>query len=326
EDARFNFYFGGVKTTSETEIFFQDMTWEEIRDDTPHLSTDVGNIILNGNKAAFKRWTKEDLKNQDDFWFDLTACQLWFYSDKNPAEKYTEIEAALRNHGVNLSGCGYAVFDGLDVRYAAAHGFGGSGNHHLIIRNCDISWIGGGDQYLEGGDGRRVRFGNGIEFWANAHDQLVENNHLWEIYDAALTNQGSGENRQINITYRNNRIETSEYSFEFWNRGPESETRDILFEGNVCTDAGYGWGHVQRPDKNGRHLMFYHNSSKTSGVVIRNNVFRNATDSLIRLENDWTAGLTFENNTWEQKPGLPCFLWLKQNYGEEGLSTIPGLQ
>jgi len=61
---------------------------------------------------------------------------------------------------------------------------------------------------------------NGIEFWSNARDCLVEGCRLWEIYDAALTNQGNGTNQQVNITYRDNVIWNSEYSFEYWNRDP----------------------------------------------------------------------------------------------------------
>lgn len=80
------------------------------------------------------------------------------------------------------------------------------------------------------------------------------------------------------ITYRRNVIWNSEYSFEYWNRGPASRTRNIVFEHNTCVDAGQGWGHAQRPDPNGRHLMFYDNAAVTTNVVIRYNIFCNATD------------------------------------------------
>ena len=71
----------------------------------------------------------------------------------------------------------------------------------------------------------------------------MEDCRIWEIYDAALTNQGDGTNTQENITYRRNVIWNSEYSFEYWNRGSSSLTRNVVFEHNTCVDAGYGWGH-----------------------------------------------------------------------------------
>jgi hypothetical protein len=162
-----------------------------------------------------------------------------------------------------------------------------------------------------------VRFDNGIEFWSDAHDCLVEGCRLWEISDAALTNQGSGTNVQENITYRRNVIWNSEYSFEFWNRMEASRTRYICFEHNTCVDAGGGWGHGQRPDPNGRHLMFYDNSAITEGVSVRYNIFCNSTDSCLRLHGrDWTTALTMDHNCWFQTRG-PIVPRLDQKVGQD---------
>ncbi|MDO5552752.1 MAG: hypothetical protein Q4G68_03235 [Planctomycetia bacterium] len=286
---------------------------------------DVGNIILDGSKAAFKKWTRADLVNEDDFWFDITGDgRIHYKSQENPAKRYKEIEAAQRQHHViDHSGTNGAIVDGFDLRYGAAHGCGGASARNLTIRNCDISWIGGGDQHGRGGEGRRVRFGNGIEFWDSAENCLVENNRIWEIYDAALTNQGSGKNREVNLIWRNNEIWNSEYSFEYWNRPEESITADILVQGNQCRDAGCGWGHVQRPDINGAHIMFYNNSATTTNFRIEGNTFTNSTEVLMRMENDWRAALTFEKNHWEQKEGLPWFRLFQKHYGQEGLEKLP---
>ena len=140
------------------------------------------------------------------------------------------------------------VYDGLAVMYGAAHGFGGGDTHHLVIRNCDLGYIGGAHQFTRP-DGKPVRFGNAIEFWGAAHDNLVEGCRIWEVYDAALTNQGRGpDSKQINITYRNNLIRNSEYSFEYWNNPETAVTKNIRFVNNTCVNAGSGWAHAQRPD------------------------------------------------------------------------------
>jgi hypothetical protein len=248
----------------------------------------------------------------------METNRVYYRSDSNPATKYESIEAALHQHVVDHFARRYVIFDGLDIRYGAAHGFGGTKAENIIYRNLDISWIGGADQYRQGGAGRRVRFGNGIEFWSDASDCLVENCRLWEIYDAALTNQGSGVNVERNIIYRNNTIWNCEYSFEYWNRGPESRTENIVFENNVCVDAGYGWGYVQRPDKNGRHIMIYNNEAKTENMVLRNNIFCNAKDSLIRIDSDFRDALTMENNVYWQPTGKDVMFWLtKTRYKAE---------
>ena len=303
----------GATIPAGGEFSFIPVSLCEATVETTGIDTDVGNIVLDGNKAAFKKWSRDDLKNQDDFWYDEKASRVFFYSEENPTRKYINLEAALHRYIVDHSNARHVVFDDLDIRYGGSHGFGGWKAKHCVYRNLDISWIGGSDQARQGGDGPRVRFGNGIEFWSDAEDCLVENCRLWEIYDAALTNQGTGVNVERNIVYRGNTIWNCEYSFEYWNRGPESLTEDIVFENNVCVDAGFGWGHAQRPDPNGRHVMIYNNEAKTKNMVIRNNIFYRATESLVRIDSDFRDGLSMEGNVYWQPDGEMVFFWLTKN-------------
>jgi hypothetical protein len=285
------------------------------------LFADVGNLIFDGKRAGVKCWSIEELRTEGDFWCDIETRYVYLFSTTNPAESCSELEAALkRNHIVNLTDVHHVVLSDFDVRYGAAHGFGGSNNSHITIRNCDISWIGGGHHFTHQTAGP-IRLGKGIEFWDDAHDHLVEGCRIWEIYDAALTNQGSAKNRQRNIIYRNNVIWNCEYSFEYWNRPAESITDHIVFTNNVCLNAGYGWGHAQRPDKNGRHLSFWASTSVTKNVIITGNVFAYATESIIRNDgprgqqgNAWIMeSLLMDNNVWFQKPGEGRSLVLWQN-------------
>jgi hypothetical protein len=286
------------------------------------LPVDVGNIIFDhGKSVGVKKWSEADLRREGDFFCDVHSHVVKLRLNEPPATRYRSIELALCRHIIDQSGRGYVTYENLALRYGAAHGIGGGNTHHITVRGCDISYIGGGHLTTRP-DGKPVRYGNGIEFWSSAHDCLVEKCRLWEIYDAALTNQGSGTNAQANITYRRNVIWNSEYSFEYWNRGPASRTQNILFEHNTCVDAGHGWGHGQRPDPNGRHLMFYDNSAATTNVVIRYNIFCNATDSLLRLHGrDWTAALTMDYNCWFQPRGA-VLLWGQQAVGSEGFAPF----
>jgi len=227
----------------------------------------------------------------------------------------------LNRHIINQGGRGCVTYEDLALSCGAAHGIGGGSTHHITVRNCDVSYIGGGHQ-LTRPDGKPVRFGNGIEFWAGARECLVEGCRLWEIYDAALTNQGDGVNVQENIAYRHNVIWNCEYSFEYWNRGPQSVTRNIRFEHNTCVDAGCGWGYRQRPDPNGRHLMLYDNTAQTDGVSVRYNIFCNAKDSCLRLHGrDWTKALTMDFNCWFQARG-PLLLWGKETVEAERFAAF----
>jgi hypothetical protein len=290
----------------------------EVSADPAPLSVDVGNIILNhGAAVGIKKWSTADLRQEGDYYYDGRRRQVVLRSAANPAARHRSIELALNRHIIDEGGRGYVTYENLALRYGAAHGIGGGSTQHITVRDCDISYIGGGHQFTTPA-GNPVRFGNGVEFWAGARDCLVEGCRLWEIYDAALTNQGSGTNVQENITYRHNVIWNSEYSFEYWNGDQTSKTRNIRFEHNTCVNAGFGWGHNQRPDPNGRHLMFYSNTAATEAVSVCDNIFCNATDSGLRLlGRDWTAALTMDRNDWFQSRG-PILLWNKmQQIGPE---------
>ena len=323
-DARLTMFLGGA-LPADALLLLRPGRLMKVRcnQDTP-LSVDVGNIIFDhGKTIGVKKWTEADLRCDGDYFYDAHSWQVKLRSDANPAARYRSVELALRQHIIDQSSRGYVTYENLDLRYGAAHGIGGSSTHHITVRGCDISYIGGGHQ-MTPPNGKPVRYGNGIEFWSDARDCLVEGCRIWEIYDAALTNQGDGTNVQENITYRRNVIWNSEYSFEYWNRGPASRTRHIVFEHNTCVDAGHGWGHLQRPDPNGCHLMFYDNSATTTNVVIRFNIFDNATDSLLRLHGrDWTAALVMDYNCWFQPRG-PLLLWGQQHFDAENFAAFMG--
>lgn len=287
--------------------------WEAFIDPGIALPQDVGIVILDhGAKWGVKKWSLADVKAPLDYWYDGDGKRVVLACDANPATKFASVELALARHIVNQGGCHDVVYDGLAVRYGAAHGFGGGSTARIVIRNCDVYWIGGGLQYWktrDNGAAYPVRYGNGIEFWGDCDNNLVERNRLWQIYDAALTNQGRDDD-ETNVTYRDNVIWQAEYSFEYWNAG---RTANILFEHNTCVDAGFCWSHNQRPDPNGAHLMFYRNSAATTNVVIRNNIFARSTEVCTRMENDWRAGLTIRNNLYHQ-PEKPILRWLIRNY------------
>ena len=290
--------------------------------------SDVGNLIFDGKRAGVKCWKKEQLTKEWRFWFDYETRYVWLVSVDNPAENCHELEAALRRDPVvNLIRVDHVVISDFDVRYGAANGFGGAANSYITIRDCDISWIGGGhmsnstranhpaiyddiEMFVSGGVA--VRFGNGIEFWRNAHDILVDGCRIWEVYDSGISNQGT-DCIQRNITYRNNIIWNCENLYEYWSGGAESIADNIVFTHNTCINAGYGWGHTQRPNPNGCHILTYITHAQTTNFIIKNNVFAYATEYIIRIGNsDWgKKNLQMDDNIWFQQPddGRTLVMW-----------------
>lgn len=312
-DSHFHFGLGDCLPSGAVFDFEPIGVWSV---DTAHcapIRQDVGIVILNhGEKWGVKKWSLEDVKAPLDYWYDPEGKRVFLACSANPAATFKSVELALTAHIVNQGGRHDIVYDGLAVRYGAAHGFGGGSTRRITIRNCDVYWIGGGLQYWHKRDKGLpypVRYGNGIEFWGNASGNLVERNRLWQIYDAALTNQGRGD-EEVDIIYRDNVIWRAEYCFEYWNG---KTTANILFEHNTCVDAGYGWAHNQRPDPNGAQLMFYRNPAATTNFVVRNNVFVRSSEVCVRMDNDWRQGLTLSHNLYWQ-PEKPFFRWLVKTH------------
>ena len=301
--------------------------WSATVDTSLIIEKDIGIFICNhGEKWGVKKWNNPDwevpktekwqrsirLENDLDYWYDPEGKRVVVKYPRNPGEAFESIELAKTAHVVSEGGKHDVVYDGLWVRYGAAHGFGGGSTANLVIRNCDISWIGGGLQFWKKHDKTGkvvypVRFGNGIEFWGDCRNNLIERCRLWEIYDAAVTNQGRDDS-ETEITWRDNVIWNSEYSYEYWNR---RLTRNILFEHNTCVDAGYGWAHAQRPDPNGAHLMYYSNRAATTNFVVRNNIFCRATEWTARSALDWRYGLVHDHNLLWNDGEVPYFRWLE---------------
>lgn len=303
--------------------------WKKLGDGlwtTENVELDVGLLLFNhGEKWGVKKWNDDKWTNASDkryaksigirqeldFWYDEKSKRLVLKCSKNPAEVFRSIELCLRKDVISSHWAHDVVYDGLSVRYGSAHGIAAGLTENIIIRNCHISWIGGALQYwrkdkITGETLYPVRYGNGIELWGETKNALIESNRLNQIYDAALTNQGR-EGVQENIIWRSNTVEKAEFSFEYWHAG---KTRNILFEGNVCRDAGFGWGHDQRPDPNGTHILFYENDAVTENFIIRGNTFISARNWTVRMLNDWRRSLQIKDNRIQSLPDVPVIRWL----------------
>ena len=264
-------------------------------------ANELGNVIFNhGNSGCGYKVDRPDQLGRKDLRFCWVRDEqaVYMVSRRNPARRFSSIELAAKQHIIDETDCHDIVYDGLWLRYGAAHGIGGSGVQNITIVNCDVCWIGGSTLYIDEG-GRGVRYGNGIEFWSAAQDILIENCRVWECWDAGITNQSNIDGvLQKNIIMRNNEIWNCEYSYEYWQQGEGARTENIVFENNVCRDAGYGWGHKRRWNPNAGHLMFYDTTAETKDFIIRGNRFERSKNCGIRLFNAWYSSITFEDNYW----------------------------
>lgn len=286
-------------STSDWTVYSGNV-WQN--NDASFSNVNVGNLIFNNEELyGIYKTSLSAVTSQGDFFFDVNNRRLYLYSISNPATYYSNIECALDRPIVNFgSNKGYIILENLDFRYTAGHGTSAyNGSNNIIIRDCDFSFIGGG--YFEDG---AARYGNAIQFWQSSSDIIIERCTFDNIYDAAITAQYAGTGSQTcNITNwhaRNNLINRSEYSFEFFTSRCVGNLSGIYFQNNTCRNAGGGFGHEQRPDsKNGRHVVVWNIVATTrSDIWIRNNIFDNATESAIRVGSEALNYINFDYNLY----------------------------
>ncbi len=295
-DARITLFFG-TNFTEGMKLYIDSVGFSEV--DNTDIRFDVGNVIFNGKECGVKVFQEAQLKKQNDFYYDEKTKTVKVYSTDNPANLYNSIELALDKHIVDINYRSYVQIENLDLKNGGSCGIFGNDTHHIKIHNCNISYIGGA--LLMYKDGTPIRYGNGVNFMNNAHDNIVKGCSIWEIYDSGVTNQAdAGGVSQYNISYKDNRIWNAEWSFEYWNSNVNGITRDIYFCNNICKDAGVGWGHSQRPDPSGIHICLPDNLAVTKNIVIENNVFDYSTSCTLLVGRNWNDlnELVLRNNKY----------------------------
>ncbi len=294
--------------------------WSVHEDDIWALELDTEEACqMNFNYDTYigvKKHCYELIQIDGDFYHDTENKKLYLkLSNGNPGEIFDNIEIATVRVIFNFGNANDLKFDNLCVKYPSVHGFGGGNLRDLSVTNCEVSWIGG--SYFKNPD--HERYGNGLELWFRAVNVTVKNCWFNQIYDAALTFQGSvghdlTEFREI--YFEDNLIEHSSMNFEYWvshtdlegNRTRDGIMHDIRFSGNLLRGAGYGWSGVQRPYKGNQAFLLSWARVFEAGVMksfyITNNTFDCADCSYIYagLPSEQNGLFAFNNSYYQKKP------------------------
>lgn len=265
--------------------------------------TDIGLIVFNyGEIVGVKKFNGiVSLEKNGDFYYNKGQDTIYVYCDKgNPGKAFENIEVALRFpiFSTNVKGI---VIDNLCLKYTGTFGVDMSNGSNTEITNCEFGFIGGA---IQSGN---LRYGNAIQSWNGAENQLVKNNWIYQVYDAGITWQGDYSwapqygDVYKDITYEENLIEYCTYSFEWWhaNNGAAYDSpatvENFKCINNICRFAGYGFG-AQRPDIGGSHIKgFQHQFPKAKANVISGNVFDLSLDAIV----DWRIQSVKGNGEWD---------------------------
>lgn len=243
--------YGSFKNYAWEECW-EPTEWEHIwRVETPH--SDAGLIVFNhGEEAGVKKFIGiEELKQNFDFFHDVPAGLLYLYLDTGcPHMLYEDIEIGTREDFMFVPPeSENIVVDNLAIKYFGHYGVTiKRRSKNISFTNCEIGWIGGCIWVWAKNPCAGARLGNGIEFWESAENALMENNWVYQVYDAGLSPQGiDGPGCYRNMVMRKNLIEYCSYNIEWFDRNPESLWDGYYIEDNILRFAGYGWGR-QRKD------------------------------------------------------------------------------
>ncbi len=271
------------------------------------MRNDIGNIIFDhgrGCASEYKRLVRSELTIDFEFYHDIEENYLYLrHAMGNPGARFSSIEIAPKNNILAIPfGNKNIVIENLCLKYTGAHAIASSRPNQITVRGCDVGYIGGSMLRTY------VRYGNGIEFFGHCKDMLIENNWVYECFDAGYTHQG-GDGWHENIVVRNNLIEYCPYNIEVWTARDAAEggSRDVTIEGNLLRFAGYGFGTKGRIGSNSSavgNISLYNFALPHDNVVIKNNIFDCSTRYLVSISypNDAEGrGPRIEGNVWNQK-------------------------
>ena len=213
---------------------------------------------------------------------------LYLRCDKgNPAQVFEKIEALARVHMFNASNAKNVTIDNLCIKYVGMHGIAAGGQvENLTVTNCEIGWIGGCDGYT------------------------VQNNYIYEVYDAAITHQITTSEKifQRNIEYTGNLIENCVYGIEYFLDQIEGERESIMenvmMKNNFIRLSGYGWGQQRHNIHTPALIKGWSYVNTAKNFKIEDNIFDRCAYRmlhLVALKDEYCAEL--RGNTYIQHLG-----------------------
>jgi len=252
-----------------------------------------------------------ELQRDGDFYHDTQAGLFYLYlKDINPGICFENIEiSSAKDLMIEHDGRAENIHvDNICFKYATFGPFLFSDVRHISITDCIMGWH-GGRVFSESGD-RVIRYGNAVEFWYRCDDILVERCWIYQIFDAAVTFQGylDGPPEFTNIKFERNLIEYCSMNIEFWagqeNDGHAAHIENISIKENMIRLAGYGWGGIQRSDKENQAMIlgWHRLYENLQNFVISDNVLDCADCSMIYTRPpSEQSGLFVKNNSFYQK-------------------------
>lgn len=202
---------------------------------------DAGNIVFNhGEYVGIKRMSGiNQLKATGDFYHNEVDGIIYLYCEAgNPGKNYQDIEISPKSSIFTLDKeVSKVTIDNLCMKYAGEFAINAiHNNREITVTNCEMGYIGGSKLSLA------VRYGNAIQFWNGTQNTTVKNCWVYQVYDTAITFQGTSKNAYSNINFSDNLLEYNDMDIEIWDKGENFTIDQLVIENNLMRYTAQGWG------------------------------------------------------------------------------------
>lgn len=276
------------------------------------------------------RFEKSDLQKDGDFCHDTeNGIYYLYFEGGNPGEYFDNIEIATTDTAFLVKFTENIHIDNIYLKYFTRTGMLFGECDGVTVTNCAVEWLGGAIWNANDSRGP-VRYGNSVEVWYQSKDVVVKDCWFNQIFDAAVTFQGSGDGLAHfdNITFSDNLIEYCSMNIEYWvGGGPaadQAHIKDIFYKGNIVRMSGYGWGGLQRSEKENQASLLGWNRKydDLENFVISDCILDCADGCMIYM---WgpqeQKGIILENNTYYQTKTSGTHNWVQTVRGYSNVST-----
>ena len=251
-----------------------------------HGLYDYGNYdALYGKNRIYGKDISHYSALHGDLEFYSSPETLYLRSDLgNPGERFSSIEIGNTVRVFDGGSARDVVFDNLSMRNTGTHAVGLRDCYEITVTNCVFSWLGGS---LLGNHGQTTtQYGNAIEIYGNCDGYYVKNNWMYQIYDTAVTHQGS-DCAMENIEYSGNLMEYCHWGIECWHTKVEGSPiqKNYTSRYNMLRNGGYGWGSVvTKRQEQSRLYCFSSVESKNSDMLCEYTVIDRCAGFLIDVD------------------------------------------
>lgn len=236
---------------------------------------DAGNIVFNHGEyvGIKKRIGLNQLEKTGDFYHNETDGIIYLYCEEgNPGKIYKDIEISPKSSIFSLDkGVSKVTIDNLCMKYVGEFSINGLyNNKEITVTNCEMGYIGGSKLSLA------VRYGNAIQFWDGTQNTTVKNCWIYQVYDTAITFQGTSKETYSNINFSDNLLEYNDMDIEIWDDGEKFAIDNLVIENNLLRYTAQGWG-TRTEDSGNRGgaagFQFILSNCLSCNATLKNNVF-----------------------------------------------------